>query len=84
MAIASHGVLDAMTDGGLGVTFFAPFWSDRYFLPWRPIAVSPIGVARFLSARGVAVLASELRWVWLPSIVFATLGWWLRHRFRSS
>jgi len=41
---ASHGVLDAMTNGGLGVAFFAPFDSTRYFLPWRPIIVSPIGV----------------------------------------
>jgi hypothetical protein len=25
LAAASHGLLDAMTDGGLGVAFFAPF-----------------------------------------------------------
>jgi len=23
------------------------------------------------------VLASEARWVWLPSLLAATLGWWL-------
>nr|HRC76832.1 rhodanese-like domain-containing protein [Kouleothrix sp.] len=32
-----HGVLDAMTDGGLGVAFFAPFSATRYFFPFRPI-----------------------------------------------
>jgi inner membrane protein len=61
--IASHGLLDAMTTGGLGVAFFAPFSAERYFFPWRPILVSPIGIERFLSPRGAAVLMSELQWV---------------------
>jgi inner membrane protein len=65
---ASHGALDALTDGGLGVAFFAPFDNGRYFLPWQPIEVSPIG-AGFFSARGLAVLASEFVWVWLPSLL---------------
>jgi len=47
---ASHGVLDAMTNGGLGIAFFSPFNATRYFLPWRPIVVSPIGAAFFFSA----------------------------------
>jgi inner membrane protein len=55
LAIASHGVLDALTNGGLGVAFFAPFSSRRYFFPWRPIVVSP----------------SELVVVWIPSITLA-------------
>ncbi len=75
VATASHGVLDAMTDGGIGVAFFAPFDATRYYLPWRPIAVSPLGVGRFVGARGIAVLASEALWVWLPSALFATLAW---------
>ena len=54
MATASHGVLDAMTDGGSGVAFLAPFDDTRYFLPWRPIPVSPIGVSRFFSGAGSA------------------------------
>lgn len=49
LATASHGFLDAMTDGGLGVAFFSPFENHRYFLPWRPIRVSPIGMGRFFS-----------------------------------
>ena len=52
LATASHGVLDAMTDGGSGVAFWAPFDDERYFLPWRPIPVSPIG-RRFFTERGV-------------------------------
>ena len=69
LATASHGVLDAMTNGGLGVGFLLPFDNRRSFLPWRPIRVSPIGVTRFFSARGFAVLQTELVWVWLPSIL---------------
>ncbi len=43
VATISHGILDALTDGGLGVAFFAPFVNTRYFFPWTPIKVSPIG-----------------------------------------
>lgn len=71
LAMASHGVLDALTDGGTGVAFFAPFDNTRYFLPWRPIRVSPISIQRFLGPRGLEVLASELRWVLIPSALFA-------------
>jgi inner membrane protein len=78
LATASHGVLDAMTNGGLGVAFFSPFNNTRYFLPWRPIRVSPIAVGRFLSPRGYAVLKNELLWIWLPTAVFGVLVWLLR------
>ena len=78
LATASHGLLDAMTDGGLGVAFFSPFDNHRYFLPWRPILVSPIGLSRFFSDRGLAVLKSELLWIWLPSTLLAALAWFWR------
>ncbi|MCB0274623.1 MAG: metal-dependent hydrolase [Calditrichaeota bacterium] len=63
---ASHGVLDALTRGGLGIAFFSPFDNGRYFFPWRPIKVSPIGLKAFLSGWGARTLLSELLWVWLP------------------
>jgi inner membrane protein len=71
LATASHGFLDAMTDGGLGVAFFGPFDNHRYFLPWRPIHVSPIGFERFFTRRGFEVLQSELLWIWLPTALLA-------------
>jgi inner membrane protein len=73
LATASHGFLDAMTDGGLGVAFFSPFSNTRYFLPWRPIRVSPIGITRFFSHRSLEVIQSELLWIWFPSalLIFA-------------
>lgn len=74
LATASHGLLDAFTDGGLGVALLAPFDNARYFFPVRPIAVSPIGLGGAFSSSIVPVLASELRWVWLPSALFAAVA----------
>lgn len=76
---ASHGVFDAFTDGGLGVAFFSPFDRGRYFMPWTPISVSPIGAKAFFSARGASVMVSEAIWVWGPVLV-AGLGVWLVRR----
>ena len=64
----SHPLLDALTDGGLGVAFFSPFSNERYFFPWQPIRVSPLG-AGFFSARGLETLKSEVVWVWAPMAV---------------
>ena len=80
LATASHGLLDAMTDGGLGVAFFSPFDNHRYFLPWTPIRVSPIGVGRFFTDRGLAVLQSEFHWIWLPAALLALSAWLMRRR----
>ena len=74
LCVASHGLLDALTNGGKGVAFFAPWNDTRYFLPWRPIAVSPIGIRNFLSASGLRVLFSELLWVWLPAGLLSYLA----------
>lgn len=67
LCTVSHGVLDAMTDGGLGVAFFSPFDTTRYFFSVRPVLVSPIGVSEFFSAYGVRILTSEALWIWLPT-----------------
>jgi inner membrane protein len=67
IATASHGVLDAMTNGGLGVAFFSPFRNERYFFPWRPIEVSPLSVGTFLRFRGAELIVSEIKWIWIPS-----------------
>lgn len=65
----SHGLLDCLTDGGLGVALAWP-WSDaRFFFPWRPIPVAPIGLG-FLSPRGLMVFSLELV-MFLPVVVLA-------------
>lgn len=66
LATASHGMLDALTDAGLGIGFLLPFAEDRYFAPWRPLATSPLSPAAVFSGRLLPVLASELLWVGLP------------------
>ena len=78
LSTLSHAILDAMTNGGLGVAFFAPFQNERYFFPWRPIQVSPISVARFFSEWGLRVVKTELQWVWLPSAIIYAIGQSLR------
>ncbi len=70
---ASHGILDAMTSGGLGVAFFSPFNNTRFFFPWRPIQVSPIGAGKFFSEWGLRVIKSELIWIGIPSAAFILL-----------
>lgn len=77
LVTVSHGLLDALTDGGLGVAFLAPFSNDRFFFPFQPIEVSPINPWRFLTGRGLEVLHSEILYVWAPSMLLAgvALGW---------
>jgi inner membrane protein len=70
ICIGSHGALDAMTDGGKGIGFLIPFDNRRFFFPFRPIHVAPIGLDA-----PAAVLASEAKWVWLPGLAVAAIGW---------
>ena len=77
---ASHGVLDAFTNGGLGIAFLWPFSAERYFAPIQGIEVSPLSIKRFLSQRGAAVITSELLWVWLPCMTVGILAAVLRWR----
>ena len=79
----SHGLLDALTNGGQGVAFFSPFSSERYFLPWTPIQVSPMGIRRFISSRGWSVLKSEFVWIWLPGVALVFLSRVVRLRMKK-
>jgi inner membrane protein len=58
LAIASHGLLDAMTYGSRGVPLLWPLSDVRLASPWRPIPSAPTGLA-FLSMRGLEVAAVE-------------------------
>jgi len=78
VSAASHGLIDGMTNGGLGIAFFSPFSHRRSFLPWRVIEVSPLRPSALFSRQGFAVLRSEMRWVWWPCLVLALLGIALR------
>ena len=67
--LASHGLLDTLTDGGLGAALLWPADPTRYFAPWRPIPVAPIGLA-FLSPYGLFVSSVELL-LFAPLLVYA-------------
>ena len=69
IVLASHGLLDTMTDGGLGAALLWPFSLTRYFAPWRPIPVAPIGLD-FFTLDGATVALSELL-LFLPLWLFA-------------
>lgn len=73
LSTLSHAAFDAFTNGGLGVAFLWPFNHERYFFPFHPVQVSPIGVLGFLSWRGVIVVLSEILWIWLPCLLLSRL-----------
>ncbi|MFV0645433.1 MAG: metal-dependent hydrolase [Sphingomonadaceae bacterium] len=84
IAMASHGLLDSLTSGGLGPALWWPFSSERIFAPFRPIRVSPFGIEAFMSQRGVAVLISEWWAVWVPMLTIGISGWVFRSFRRQS
>ena len=82
VCLASHGLFDALTDGGLGIAFFAPFSNERYFFDVNPLRVSVLAPSRFLTERMLNVLISEIIWVWLPFSLLAAGGWLFNRRRR--
>lgn len=69
VVVVSHGLLDTLTDGGLGCALLWPFSNHRFFAPWRPLPVAPIGRGLF-SLEGLRVAGIELV-VFLPFLVYA-------------
>ncbi|MDR3632082.1 MAG: metal-dependent hydrolase [Desulfocapsaceae bacterium] len=83
LAAASHGILDSFTSGGLGIAFLWPFSDARFFAPVHPLRVCPFGLSGFLSFKGLIILWSEVRWVWLPCMGTAIALAALRRRRAS-
>lgn len=81
-ATLSNAIFDALTNGGLGVAFFAPFWNERFFFPWQPVVVSSMGFNAASDPWPSDVRRSEFIWIWAPSLVFAatvlTIRYWSR------
>jgi len=71
VVVASHGFLDALTNGGLGAALLWPFSDARYFAPWHPIPVAPLGLG-YLSERGLRVALTELV-LFAPLFFYAAL-----------
>lgn len=72
-AVASHGLLDAFTDEGLGVGLLIPFDDERLFAPVRPLPTSPLSVRAFFSERGASILRGELVFIG-PLVALIALG----------
>ena len=82
IATASHGLLDALTNAGLGVGLFLPFDETRYFAPWRPLTASPLSISRFFSDSGTRIMLNEIRWVWAPVGVITIIVTFVRRLTR--
>ena len=80
LACASHPLLDMCTTGGLGVALWWPFSDQRLFFPAQFIKVSPLTLERLLGPAGIAVIKSEIMWVWLPCLAFMLAAWDMRTR----
>jgi inner membrane protein len=76
--VASHGVLDTLTDGGLGCALLWPFSHERFFAPWSPLPVAPIGRG-FISMEGLHVALTELGLFAIPFLY----GLWPKRRLQS-
>ena len=75
LVAVSHGLLDTLTDGGRGIAVLWPLSEERYFAPWQPIPVSPLGWA-VLSEWGLRIMRVEL----LCSLPLLLYAFWPRRR----
>ena len=83
LAAVSHGLLDTATDAGLGIGLLIPFSEKRFFFEFRPIRTATVNPLTFFQKRSLAVLWSEVVWVWLPLLSLSAMyqiGRFLRYR----
>lgn len=69
-AMASHGILDMMTNAGRPVAYLWPLSSVRLYADWRPIQVPSVHLAH-LFTQAVVRLRSEFWQLILPMFVAA-------------
>jgi inner membrane protein len=70
---ASHGVLDTLTHGGLGIALLSPFDVTRYSAPVTLFEAAPLDLQGMFTPWGLRVLKSEFLWIWIPC--FAVMAW---------
>jgi len=69
LAVASHGLIDALGEGGRGIPFLWPLSDARFHSPWRVLPDAPRGL-KMLSRPGLVDLAIEFV-VFFPLTAFA-------------
>ena len=73
LAAASHSLLDTATDAGKGIGLLIPFSEKRYFFEFRPIRTATVNPLAFFQRRSLAILWSEVVWVWLPLLLASVI-----------
>ena len=74
-AMASHGLLDTLTDAGLGIALLLPFSEQRFFAPLRPLATASVDPLKFFRPQSLHILWTEVLWIWLPLVGLSLSGW---------
>ncbi|CNL28167.1 MULTISPECIES: metal-dependent hydrolase [Yersinia] len=69
LSLLSHSVLDSLTTGGMGVGWLWPWSQERFFAPVQVIKVAPFQLGQYFKPNGIAVIKSELWWVWGPGVI---------------
>ena len=72
-AAASHGILDALTTGDIGVALFAPFENGRHLFPFKFLPVCPVGLNEYFGAWGMWTLANEVLYVMIPLAIVVSV-----------
>lgn len=69
-AMASHGLLDMLTDAGKGVAYLWPVSSVRLFADWRPIHSTPVHSVHLVN-QGVIRLLFDIKQLIIPMFAIA-------------
>lgn len=72
LALASHGVLDALTDNGPGPRLLWPFSRSPVQFAWHPLPGTEFFQEYFTTA-AIPVVSAELLW----SLPMLLLAWWI-------
>ena len=72
LAMASHGVLDALSTIGNGVAFWAPVSWSHYEFSWQPLG--EIGPGPRGPERAFDIVANEFLWVGLPALIVVAIA----------
>jgi inner membrane protein len=81
--MVTHPLLDAMTDGGVGVMLLIPFTCARFFFPWRPIH-TPLRGTEHLLSRAFVLRPSEIPFCLLAVLIGAAGLLWRRRRLMAT
>lgn len=70
---AAHGLLDAVTQGEVGVALFAPFSDARLSSPVKLLAACPVGLTEYLGYFGLLSIANELLYAVIPVVLAVSI-----------